>query len=310
MTVDEHAAPAAAPPHPAAWLPIAAAGVTVVLWASAFVAVRHVGEEISPGALAFGRLLVGSLVLGVAVLTRPWRRPARADWGLLVVCGLLWFAAYNVGLNAAEQRVDAGTAAMLVNIGPLMIAVLAGLVLGEGFPRQLILGSVVGFAGVVVIGTATSSGEFQALGVLFAVLAAAAYAVGLVAQKPVLGRLPALQVTWIACTVGALGCLPFAPQLLTETAQAQSSTVGWLVYLGIFPTAIAFTTWAYALNRTSAGRMANTTYLVPPITIVLGWLLLGEAPVALAYAGGALCLAGVWLSRRRPQATVSIGGDR
>jgi drug/metabolite transporter (DMT)-like permease len=299
MTVDEHAAPPAAPPEPAAWLPVAAAGVTVVLWSSAFVAVRFVGEEISAGPLALGRLLVGSLVLGIVLLPRPRLRPSGRDWVLLSVCGALWFGVYNVALNAAEQRIDAGTAAMLVNIGPLLIAVLAGFLLREGFPRQLIGGSLVAFAGVVVIGVATSSGEPETVGVLLSVLAAGAYAVGVVAQKSLLARLPALQVTWIACTVGMVCCLPFTADLVRETADARTSTVLWLVYLGVFPTALAFTTWAYALNRTSAGRMANTTYLVPPLTILLGWAALGEAPVALAYAGGALCLLGVWLSRRR-----------
>lgn len=298
MAVDQKTT-ASVPPRSATVLPVAAVGVTLLFWASAFVAVRHVGVEISPGPLALGRLLVGSLVLGVALLTQGWRRPSGADWRLLAVCGLLWFGAYNVALNAAEQRVDAGTAAMLVNVGPLMIAVLAGLVLGEGFPGQLIAGSLVAFTGVVVIAAATSSGQFEAVGVLLAVVAAAAYAIGLVAQKPVLARLPALQVTWIACTVGALGCLPFAPALVRDAAQAQPSTLAWLAYLGAFPTALAFTTWAYALHRTSAGRMGNTTYLVPPVTILLGWVALGEAPVPLAYAGGALCLLGVWWSRRR-----------
>jgi drug/metabolite transporter (DMT)-like permease len=299
VTVDEDATPAPAEVEPRAWLPIAAAGVTVVLWSSAFVAVRFVGEEISPGPLALGRLLVGSLVLGVVLLPRPRLRPSRGDWTLLLLCGSLWFGVYNVALNAAEQRIDAGTAAMLVNIGPLLIAVLAGFLLGEGFPRQLIGGSLVAFAGVVVIGVATSSGKPETVGVLLSVLAAAAYAVGVVAQKSLLNRLPGLQVTWIACTVGTVCCLPFAPDLLHEVAGARTSTVAWLVYLGVFPTALAFTTWAYALNRTSAGRMANTTYLVPPLTILLGWVALGEAPVALAYVGGALCLLGVWLSRRR-----------
>ena len=84
MTVDEHAAPAVAPPQPASWLPIAAAGVTVVLWSSAFVAVRFVGEEISAGPLALGRLLVGSLVLGVVLLPRPRLRPSGRDWPIEV----------------------------------------------------------------------------------------------------------------------------------------------------------------------------------------------------------------------------------
>lgn len=291
-----------------ALLPVGAALVTVLLWASAFVAIRHVGVDFSAGALALGRLLVGSAVLG-AVLglraasssARGWRWPSRRQWPLLVVCGLLWFGVYNVALNAAERRVDAGTAAMLVNIGPLILAVLAGLLLGEGFPGRLVTGSVIAFAGVVVIGAATSSRSgADTWGVVLCVVAAVAYAVAVVAQKPLLSDLSALQVTWLACTIGAVGCLPFAPDLARETAAARPSAIVWMVYLGALPTALAFTTWAYALSRTSAGRLGATIYLVPPLTITMGWGLLGETPAPLAFVGGALCLGGVYLARRTP----------
>ena len=287
-----------------------AAAVTVVLWASAFVAIRHVGHEISPGALSLGRLLVGSVLLGIFVFTRPRRWPAKADWKLLLVCGLLWFGVYNFALNAAERRLDAGTTAMLVNVGPLLIALLAGVLLREGFPRQLVIGSVVAFGGVVLIGLSSSSGAAETWGVLLCLLAAAAYAVGVVSQKPLLARLPALEVTWLSCLIGAVACLPFAPNLVREAADARASTIWWVVFLGVFPTAIAFTTWAYALARTTAGRMGATTYLVPPLTIFLGWILLGESPVALAYAGGLLCLVGVAISRYRRRAVAATPAVR
>jgi drug/metabolite transporter (DMT)-like permease len=276
-----------------------AAAVTVVLWASAFVAIRHVGAEFSAGALSLGRLLVGSVLLGGFVFTRPRRWPARADWKLLLVCGLLWFGVYNVALNQAERHLDAGTTAMLVNIGPLLIALLAGILLHEGFPRQLVLGSAVAFAGVVVIGLSSSHGGAETWGVVLCLVAAVAYACGVVAQKPLLARLPALQVTWLSCVIGTVACLPFGPALVREVGDARMSTVWWVVFLGAFPTAIAFTTWAYALARTTAGRMGATTYLVPPIAILLGWLLLGEGPAPLAYVGGVLCLTGVAISRYR-----------
>ena len=77
-----------------------------------------------------------------------------------------------------------------------------------------------------------------------------------------------------------------------------ASAIGWIVYLGIVPTAIGFIAWGYALSRTTAGRMGSTTYLVTPIAILLGWLLLGETPPGLALAGGVLCLAGVAVARR------------
>src|SRR4051794_31023353 len=103
---------------------VAAAGVTVVLWASAFVSIRSAGAAYSPGALALGRLLAGSLVLGVIALIRRVGWPARAAWPGILISGVLWFGGYMVALNWGEREVDAGTAAMVVNIGPILIALL------------------------------------------------------------------------------------------------------------------------------------------------------------------------------------------
>jgi drug/metabolite transporter (DMT)-like permease len=289
---------------PASLRPLLAATITVLLWASAFVAIRHVGADFSPGALSLGRLLVGSVVLGAALLRSGHVPLPRELWPRLLVCGVLWFGVYNVALNAAERRVDAGTAALLVNVGPILITLLAGLLLGEGYPRTLLLGGGVAFGGVIVIGLATSHGAGSDLaGVVLCLVAAVAYAGGVVSQKPLLGRLSALQVTWSACTIGAVACLPYLPALIRGLGSAPASSSGWLVYLGVFPTAVAFTTWAYALARTSAGRMGATTYLVPPVAILLSWLLLGETPPALALLGGVLCLVGVSLTRRPSRAT-------
>ena len=277
----------------------AAALVTVAAWASAFIGIRAAGEDISPGALSLGRLLVGSLALGAVVAVRREPLPARRDIPGIVVCGLLWFGIYSVALNEAERRIDAGTAAMLVNVGPILIALLAGVLLREGFPRSLLAGSAVAFAGAVLIGLATSDGGIAAGGgAALCLLAALAYAGGVVSQKPVLSRVSALQVTFLACAVATLACLPFAPTMVGELGSAPGSSVRWMVYLGLVPTALAFTTWAYALSHTTAGRMGATTYLVPPLAILMGWLILSETPPVLALAGGALCLAGVVLARR------------
>ena len=110
-------------------LPLVAVGITLVLWSSAFVAIRHLGASFSPGALSLGRLLVGSVALGVVLTTRGWTTPNRREWPRLVGIGVLWFGLYNVALNAGERRVDAGTAAMLIQLSPVMVAVLAAVFL-------------------------------------------------------------------------------------------------------------------------------------------------------------------------------------
>jgi drug/metabolite transporter (DMT)-like permease len=274
--------------------------VTLVLWASAFVAIRHLGETFSPGALSLGRLAVGTLALGAVLLPRGWRAPTAAEWLRLVAVGALWFGLYNVALNAGERRVDAGTAAMLIQLSPVLVAVLAAVFLGERATLALGAGLFVAFAGVVLIATSTSQDSARDwVGVGLCLVSAAAYAVSLVIQKPLVSRLPAIQVTWTACAVGTLTCLPFAGDLVAQAQAASAADLGWVVYLGVFPTAIAFTTYAFALAHMSAGNLSVTTYLVPPITVLMSWAVLAEAPPAMAYVGGALCLLGVAITRRR-----------
>ncbi len=280
-----------------------AATVTVILWASAFVSIRSAGEEYSPGALALGRLLAGAFTLGIFCLVRREGWPPRAAWPGIAISGLLWFGFYMVALNWGEQQVDAGTAALVVNIGPILIALLGARLLGDPMPPRLLAGMAVSFAGAVTVGLSMSSGGGSSvLGVVLCLLAAVGYASGVVAQKPALGRASVLQVTTFGCLVGAVACLPFAGQLVADAADAPLSATLNMVYLGVFPTALAFTTWAYALARTTASRMGATTYAVPALVVLMSWLALGEVPGLLTLAGGALCLAGVAVSRSRARA--------
>ena len=291
---------------------LGAIAFTVLAWASAFVVIRGVAREVGGGELALGRLLVGVVALGILVaVQRRWVRPTRSDWVRLVVYGVGWFAAYNVALNLAEETLDAGTTAMIVNIGPILIALGAGLFLHEGVPRWLAIGAGVAFLGVLLIGIGTSlvaaeGRPVDPVGVLWCLLAALTYAAGVVAQKPMAGRLPASQVTLIGAVIGAVACLPFAGGLITSLGDA--STPAWLgiLYLGVVPTALAFTTWGYALGRMPAGQLGVTTYIVPPLVIVMGLIFFREIPAPLAIVGGVICLIGVAVSRRKPRNPVPV----
>jgi drug/metabolite transporter (DMT)-like permease len=288
-----------------------AASVTVCVWSSAFVGIRYAGRQFQPGPLALGRLLVGSSALGLLVLARGEKLPPRRALAGIAACGLLWFGLYNVALNAAERHLDAGIAALLVNVGPIFIVILAGIMLGEGFPRLLLVGCLVSFAGVALIALATSKHASGAgWGAALCIVAALGYAGGVVAQKPALRFASPLMVTWLACTIGAIACLPFAPAFVDQLGHASRSSIGWMVYLGLAPTAIGFVTWAYALSHTTAGRMGSTTYLVPPVALLLGWIFLGEVPPLLALPGGILCLAGVAMARWRPAARAEVAPPR
>jgi drug/metabolite transporter (DMT)-like permease len=285
-------------------LALGAALVTVVLWASAFVGIRAASTDFSAGALALGRLAVGTIALGVVVALRRPSWPTRRQLVPVLVSGVLWFGVYNLALNAAERDVDAGTASMLVNVAPILVAILGGLFLHEGFPPRLLIGCLIAFGGVAVISVATtgdspSSGTI--VGILLCFVSAAVYSISITVQKPVLASVPALTVTWIACLTGFVVCLPFLPQLASEAAVADPVSLAWLLYLGLFPTSVAFTLWAYALGRSTAGRLGSLTYLVPAVAIFIGWLLLAEVPAPLSFVGGAIAIAGVIVARSKPR---------
>jgi drug/metabolite transporter (DMT)-like permease len=152
---------------------------------------------------------------------------------------------------------------------------------------------VIGYATTADAGASTSTGA----GVALCVAAAFLYAAGVTFQKPALRSVSSLHLTWLASLVGGIACLPFAPTLIDELTRARVEKIAWLAYLGVFATSIGFTTWAFALSRMSAGRAGATTYLIPPTAILIGWLVLGEAPATLAIAGGVLCIVGVFVAR-------------
>jgi drug/metabolite transporter (DMT)-like permease len=291
-------------------LPLLAVGTTLVLWASAFVAIRHLGADFSAGPLTLARQGVAAVALAVVALRSGLPRPTRRQWVSLVVIGVLWFAVYHLALNQGEVWVDAGTASMLLQVSPVLVAVLAAVFLGERFTVPLVIGLLVAFAGVALIGLSGSGDDGvdtskMLLGALLCVVAAVTYSVSLILQKPLVADLSAVHVTWLACVIGAAACLPFAPALVTEAAAAPTSSLLWVVYLGVFPTALAFTTYAYALQHMTASSLGVTTYLVPPLTIVMALVFLGETPPPVAYVGGALALVGVAIARRAPAKRVA-----
>ena len=290
-------APATSRPSRGQSVIVSAVGLTVALWASAFVAIRYADRQLSPGALALGRLLVGSAALGLLVLARREPLPGRRELLGIAVCGVLWFGLYNVSLNAAETRIDAGTAAMLVNVGPILIAIFAGLILREGFPSRLFAGCLVSFAGAVLIGVATPRhGLHESLGAILCVVAAFAYAGGVVAQKPVLRTVSPLHGD-VARVHDRRNQLPSLRRLARPRRRPRQDLDDCVDGL---PRRRAdrdrLCTWAHALARTTAGRMGSTTYLVPPLALLFGWTFLGEVPPLLC-SREACC---AWLESPRP----------
>lgn len=280
------------------WALLAVLG-TVVLWASAYPAIAIALTGFSPAPLAAVRFLFAALaLLGIAAFS-GFRVPAREDVPRIVLIGGIGIAVYNLLLNTGQTTVNAGTAGLLININPVLAALLARVFLKERLRPLGWLGIGIAFTGAALIATNRNGGGFSlSWGSLYILAAALCFAVQWVLQKPLLSRYPPLAVaTWVIWS-GTVLLLPFLPASVSALRQAPSQAVLAALYLGLAPAALAYAIWAYALANYSVTRATSFLYLVAPVTLLLAYLTLGEIPGPLTFVGGALALTGVVIVNR------------
>jgi drug/metabolite transporter (DMT)-like permease len=270
-----------------------ALAATIVFWASAFPGIRASMEAYGPGQVALLRLLVASAVLLAYAALTGMRLPDRRDLPVVALGGFLAFAVYHTALNYGELTVSSGPAAVVVNTAPLFTALLATVFLGERLKVLGWVGMVVSFGGAVLIGLGEGGGVGLAPGMFLILISAVSVSVYLVLQKPYLAKYGALAFTSYTIWAGTLFSLVFLPGLLAQLPQASSGATLSALYLGVFPTALAYVTYARAMSRLPASRGASYLYLVAPTAFLVAWIWLGEVPTLLSVLGAAVVLAGV-----------------
>lgn len=290
------------------WPVIGAAFGTLLLWASAFAAIRAslagapplAGPNgYSPVDLALLRFLIACAVLIVAALFMKVRMPKLRDMPMIVVAGFCAVPAYHVMLNIGETKVSAGAASLIIAAQTIFVAILASIFLGERISARGWGGIAVAFLGVALISVGESGGfaiSPEALFVLVAAVAAAAY---FVLQKPLLRTYTAFEVTCYTLWAGTLFLLPWAPGLPRTVMNAPPQATMAIVYLGVFPAAIAYVMWTYVLKHVPSTAASSLLYMSPVLAIAIGWLWLHELPSALAFVGGAMSVGGVVLVNMR-----------
>jgi len=274
-----------------------ALALALLLWALSFPATHIALLAYPPEHLALARYSLATLVLlAYCVLVRaPLPRPA--DLPSLVLTGLLCGTAYQLGFNFGMRTVSSGPAAVLVDTVPIFAALFGFLFLRERLGVRAVGGIALGFVGTVLIasGEAGSTGFTFEPGAAYLLLAALAFSLGAVVQKPLLSRLPAIPATAYYFVAATLGLCGFAPGLSVSVAAAPASANWALLFLALFPAALAFALWSYALAHLPVAQVSSALYLVPVLTFPIAWVWLGEVPSALSFVGGALALAGVLL---------------
>lgn len=270
--------------------------LVIFLWGSAFAGIRHGLEGYSPEHLSFLRLLIGSAALIVYAVYTKMKLPDLKDWPVIFLFGFLGFAVYQTALSFGEQFVSAGTASLLVSTSPVFIGLLGKIFFKERTGKWYWSGAFLSMAGIFLISIGAGGGIEFGIGAILILIASFSESIYFVFQKNFLDKYGALPFTAYTIWSATIFMSFFAPGIGTQLAEAPIGATISAIYLGLFPTVVAYFAIAYITAKSGASEAASSLYLTPAASFLIAWIWLGEVPTIMTVAGGILTLAGVSLT--------------
>ena len=271
----------------------------IFLWASAFVGIRIGLISYSPGALALFRFLIASLLMALLSLRQSSApKIPRSERLQLALLGVLGIGVYNVSLNYGELSVSAGVASFVIGLTPALTVLFSVLFLGERPVRTVYWGIFISLSGLTLMVFDGSNGSSMGYGVLIVFIAALTSAAYSLLQKVYLKHYHPVAVTSWIIWGGTLSMLVFAPTLWQEIFVAKAQATWAIIYLGIFPAALAYLAWSYVLQGLSASHASMYLYAMPILTSLMGFILLHEHLHHLSLCGGFLAMIGAFYASR------------
>jgi len=271
--------------------------ITVVGWASGFAAIRaSLLGGFSAGHLMLFRFLIASfLFLLYALYPRSnFKLPKKEDMLLIFGLGIVGISFYHIGVTFGQLTVPAGTASMIVGSAPIFTTLIAVFILKERMEWFGWVGLGVGFIGVMLI-TMGSTGAIFTLskGLLLVLFATISTSFFFVFQKPLFQKYHPIELTAYFTWAATIPMLFYMPGLLESIQAATLEANLAAVYMGVFPAALCYATWAIALSLGNISRLSSMLYLEPPIAIFIAWVWLKELPSILSMIGGFIAISSV-----------------
>ena len=275
----------------------------ILLWSSAYIVVRMGLPDMSPVASLALRFVIAATVL--FALARAMGQPLAVlgrRWPHFAVAGVLMNGIYLSTAYVALQYLAAGTMGLLAALNPMLTALLGCMILGERMRLAQWLGLGLGVAGVVlVVGVAPVPGQSVAAALL-AVGGIVCFAIGTIYFRRHCGASALLAGNAVQMGSAAVLCAilaaAFEPLHVTWTWRLIACTL----YLALAVSVGAMGLFGYMLRSRTAGVVSSNFYVIPGLTAVLAWLVLGETLTPMAVAGFCISSIGVWLAQREAPA--------
>jgi drug/metabolite transporter (DMT)-like permease len=286
---------------------IAALIFTVVIWGVAPALVRSFSLAAGPWDSMFIRLTSVALICILLLPFSGWYI-ARKDWARLLIIHWVGVFGYFVGSIFGFAWIAAGPGGLVFASQSLIIAALAAALGVEKLKLATILGFIVSFIGTVylVSGDLELTGSNPWWGAAFIVGACIAFSINVVLAKPLVQNYGPLRITIVGMILTAIpSAFFYRPESFTILQNLDWKAWAALFYLGPIGTILAVITWNYAVGKMSASTVGGSLYAIPILSIIAGYVLLGEPFGTRTLIAGAIILAGVAISEYGKSMTLS-----
>lgn len=275
---------------------ICAHAFTILIWGTAFPAIRMGLESYTPEHLTLLRLLFASFILLLFSLIYKLKLPDLKDIPVIFIFGALGFTIYHIALNYGEKTVNAGSASLIVSVTPIVTAILASVFLNEKMKLNGWIGGVISFIGIALISLSQGDSIQLNSGGLFILLAAVSESLFFVFQNSYLKKYGFLPFTIYTILSSTVCMLIFSPGIYQEIIAAPIEVNLTVMYLGVFPTVLPYIALAYITSRAGASEATSSLYLTPVIACFIAWIWLGEVPTIVSITGGIVTILGVLIA--------------
>ncbi len=272
-----------------------------ILWGFSFLSIKVTLEVLPPMSLGLARFVIAVAILPFIALAMGERLRVKArDLPLLAVGGFLGVTLYFLGENNGVKLLSASESSLVIGVIPVATMLADRAFLGTKLGIRSWIGAVISFAGVGLIAARSPGAASSPLGFVYMGGAALAWVVYSFATRRVSGRYGRITVTFWQSFWGLVGFIPFAVAEHPTLSTMSMPVVLNLLYLGILCSAVGY--WFYTTCLDVLGASATSTYinLIPVVSVIAAFLVLGERLGALQLLGGAAAVAGVWLATSVP----------
>ena len=280
---------------------------TIIVWSSAYSAARVGLRHFDPIVFSALRNVAAAVTLAPIALSLRVGLPARGDRWKVFGSGVVGMTVYHSLLNVGLGVVESASAALLIALSPILVALMSMQYIGERLTNWGWIGLGAAFLGVVVVSLGQGSGIRFGLSSLLVILAAAAHAAYIVMTKKLTSIYRPVQVVTWAFWSAALTFIPVLFRAVTQLSAAPAEGYFAFVYLGVGASALGFVLWARALAGAPASVVASALYVTPPLSALIGWVWLDEQPTLWVLAGGMIILSAVFLVMRKGMAPTCPG---